>query len=143
DELFERQQKATREKDKTALAAVVYELGELHQDFVNQDPDGTRFFLPYLRDNELDLDELERAYVFVSAVTDAEEAKQVSIRHPLHDRRTLAELPRLVTTFIQNPNVPTNEQERLAWEKARDVTRQACAEIYGRLGVRPPGSSTH
>ena len=136
DELVERQQEAMRDKDKPAVAAIVYELGELHQDFVNQDPDGTRFFLPYLRDNALDLDELERAYVFVSAVTDAEEAKQVSIRHPLHDRRTLAELPRLVTTFIQNPNLPTNEQERLAWEKARDVTRQACAEIYRRLGVQ-------
>jgi arginyl-tRNA synthetase len=136
DELFERQQKAAREKDQAALAAIVYELGELHQDFVNQDPDGTRFFLPYLRDNALDLDELERAYVFVSAVTDAEEAKQVSIRHPLHDRRTLAELPRLVTTFIQNPNLPENQQEKFAWEKARDVTRIACNEIYQRLGVQ-------
>ena len=136
DELFQRQQRAAATKDRLALGMLVHELGELHQDLVNQDPDGTRFFLPYLRDNALDLDELERAYVFVSAVTDAEEAKQVSIRHPLHDRRTLAELPRLVTTFIQNPNLPTNEQERLAWEKARDVTRLACAEIYRRLGVQ-------
>jgi len=136
DELIGRQQRASKDKDAAALVAVIDELGELHQDFVNQDQDGTRFFLPYLRDNALDLDELERAYVFVSAVTDAEEAKQVSIRHPAHDRRTLAELPRLVTTFIQNPNLPENQQEKLAWEKARDVTRQACAEIYRRLGVQ-------
>lgn len=134
--LFARQQQAARDKDKVALAKLVDELGELHQDFVDQDPDGTRFFLPYLRDNALDLDELERAYVFVSAVTDAEEAQQVSIRHPAHDRRTLAELPRLVTRFIQNPDLPENQQEKLAWEKAREVTRSACDAIYRRLGVQ-------
>ena len=117
-------------------SSVLDELGELHQRFVDQDPDGTRYFLPYLRENDLDLDELERAYVFVSAVTDAPEAAQISIRHPLHDRRSLAELPRLVTRFIQNPDLPENEQERLAWEKARDVTRSSCNEIYRRLGVQ-------
>jgi arginyl-tRNA synthetase len=117
-------------------AKVVDELGELHQEFVNEDPDGTRYFLPYLREDALSLDELERAYVFVSAVTDSEEAKQVGIRHPLHDRRTLAELPRLVTRFIQNPDAPENQQERLAWQKARQVTLAACADLYRRLSVQ-------
>ncbi len=136
NDLVTRQQAANKSKDSAALASVVLELAELHQQLVDQDPDGAKYFLPYLRENKLDLDELERAYVFVSSVTDAPEAAQVSIRHPLHDRRTLAELPRLVTRFIQNPELPENEQERLAWEKAREVTRLACDEIYRRLGVQ-------
>ena len=121
---------------RTDRSGVVQELAELHQKFVDQDADGTRLFLPFLKDNNLTLDDLDRAYAFVSIVTDAEEAQQVSIRHPLHDKRTLAELPRLVTRFIQNPDVPENEQERLAWETARKITLHTCAEIYTRLGVQ-------
>jgi arginyl-tRNA synthetase len=134
--LIERQKTATKAKDDAELARIVDEMGDLHQEFVDHDPDGTRYFLPYLQENPLELDELERAYAFVSAVTESEAAHQVSIRHPLHDRRTLTELPRLVTRFIQNPELPENEQERLAWEKARNVTRATADELYRRLGVQ-------
>jgi hypothetical protein len=81
---------------RTIAAGVVVELAELHQKFVDQDPMGQAVLAVPPQNNSLTLDDLDRAYAFVSIVTDAEEAQQVSIRHPLHDKRTLAELPRLV-----------------------------------------------
>jgi arginyl-tRNA synthetase len=144
DELIERQQAAAREfagdenkpKLAAAIAPLVREIAPLHQRFVGEDPDGTRYFLPYLKENPLQLDELERAYVFVSALTDNAEAAKTVIIHPTHGPRALAELPRLTTTFIQNPDLPNNEQEKLTWEKARAVTLDACAEVYRSLGVQ-------
>jgi arginyl-tRNA synthetase len=134
DQLMERQRVASKAQDQAGLAAVVRELGQFHQRFINEDPQGTRYFVPYLREDPLTLDELERAYVFVSAVTAAPEAQTITIDNPTDRPRTLAEIPRLVTTFIQNPE--EHEQERLAWEKARDVTLQTCNELYRRLNVQ-------
>lgn len=119
-----------------AIAAVVRDIAPFHQRFIDDDPDGARYFLPYLREDQLELEELERAYVFVSAITDNPEAEQVAITHPSHGRQTLAALPRLTTTFIQNPDEPANEQERLAWEKARRITLDACNDLYRRLNVQ-------
>jgi arginyl-tRNA synthetase len=128
--------KAAKGKRDAEIAAVVREIEPLHQQFIDEDPDGTRYFLPYLQDNGLDLDELERAYVFVSAITESPEAEQVAITHPEHGRQTLAALPRLTTTFIQNPDKPENQQERLAWEKARNITLSSCNDLYRRLDVQ-------
>jgi arginyl-tRNA synthetase len=114
----------------------VRELAEFHQRFIDEDPDGTRYFLPFLREDALDLDELERVYVLVSALTDSAAAQNVVINHPQHGPRKLADLPRLTTTFIQNPDLPDNEQEKLAWEKARAITLKACGEVYRSLGVQ-------
>jgi arginyl-tRNA synthetase len=144
DALVERQQAAAREyaqvRNKAhydaAIAQIVRDIAPLHQQFIEQDPAGTRHFLPYLNDAALALDELERAYVFVSTLADSPEAERVSVRHPTHGERKLAELPRLTTTFIQNPHLPENHQERLAWEKARQITLDACADIYRRLNVQ-------
>ena len=121
---------------ESALAQVIHDLLPFHQRFVDADPRGTVHFLPYLQGNTLDLESLERAYVFVSAITDAPAAATAVINHPVHGPRPLADLPRLPTTFIQNPNLPDNEQEKLAWEKARAVTLESCAEIYRRLNVQ-------
>jgi arginyl-tRNA synthetase len=134
DQLMDRQRVASKSEDAAALAAVVRELGEFHQRFINDDPDGTRFFVPYLKDDELALDELERAYVFVSAVTASPEAQAVMIQSPNDRARSLAEIPRLVTTFIQNP--AEHEQERLAWERAREVTLKACNKLYRQLNLQ-------
>jgi arginyl-tRNA synthetase len=142
DALVDRQQAAAREfadqkpKLQAALSEIVREIVPLHQQFVLEDPDGTRYFLPFLKENRLELDELERAYVFVSALTDNPEAEQAMIEHPTHGKRALADLPRLTTTFIQNPHLPENQQEKLAWETARKVTLDACNAIYRRLGVQ-------
>ena len=128
--------KAAKARRDAAVGAVVRDIAPLHQRFIDEDPDGSRYFEPYLRENKLDLDELERAYVFVSALTDNPEAAQTAVTHPTHGRRTLADLPRLTTTFIQNPDEPENQQEKLAWEKARAITLDACNDLYRRLGVQ-------
>ena len=140
DALVDRQQAAARDyaesKNKAALEAamseIVRDVAQHHQRIIDEDPDGTKLFLPYLRHNSLDLDELERAYVFVSAVTESPAAVHAVIRHPTHGPRTLADLPRLTTTFIQREN----EQEKLAWVNARTVTLEACNELYRRLDVQ-------
>jgi arginyl-tRNA synthetase len=134
DQLMQRQQTASAARDAAALGEVVRDLAKFHQQFIDQDPDGTRFFVPYLREDMLSLEELERAYVFVSAVIDTPDAKQAAIESPHDRRRTLAEIPRLVTTFIQNP--AEHEQERLAWERAREVTLRACNKLYRQLNVQ-------
>lgn len=126
---------------EAALGEVVRDIAIHHQQFIDKDPDGTKLFLPYLRQNSLDLEELERAYVFVSSITDTPAAAQAVICHPVHGPRTLAELPRLTTTFIQNPDDPRNEQEYLAWRKARAVTLDACNAIYRQLDVQLADSS--
>jgi arginyl-tRNA synthetase len=128
--------RAAKAARDAAVASIVRDIVPFHQQFIDEDPDGTRYFLPYLNEDRLELDELERAYVFVSAITDNAEAQQVAITHPIHGRQTLAALPRLTTTFIQNPDEPANEQERLAWEKARRITLDACNDLYHRLDVQ-------
>jgi len=133
DELLERQKSASRRKDGS-LSDVVREVATFHQRFIDADPKGTEYFLPYLREGPLTLDELERAYVFVSAITDDPEAKVVRITSSSAGTRALTEIPRLVTTYIQNP--AEHEQEKLAWEKARDVTLVACNELYRRFGIQ-------
>src|SRR6185437_13008160 len=118
DGFVERQQAAARanaqsenkKELESAIASVVKDLAPYHQKFINEDPQGTRYFLPYLKMNQLDLDELERAYVFVSTIVDNPQAASTTIEHPTHGSRTLEELPRLTTTFIQNPDLPDNEQ---------------------------------
>ena len=112
------------------------EIAPFHQRFIAEDPDGERYFIPYLTHGTLALDELERAYVFVSTLTDNPEAATTIINHPRHGPRALGELPRLTTTFIQNPNDPANRQELLAWQKSRTITLEACDEIYQRLDVK-------
>ncbi|HEX8913318.1 MAG TPA: arginine--tRNA ligase [Humisphaera sp.] len=133
---FEPLKQAAKDTYNSAVATLVKEITPVHQSLISADPDGTRYFLPYLRDSRLDLEDLEAAYVFVSALTDNAEAEKVFVDHPAHGRRSLEELPRLTTTFIQRPELPQNEQEKLAWEKARAVTLDACNEIYRRLSVQ-------
>lgn len=136
EEADEAKVKGAKAARDAAIGKIVREIAPLHQRFIDEDPDGTKYFLPYLKENRLDLEELERAYVFVSALTDNAEAEQTAITHPEHGRQTLAALPRLTTTFIQNPDEPENEQEKLAWQNARDITLASCRALYARLGVQ-------
>lgn len=115
---------------------VVSELLAFHQRFIDEDPDGSRYFLPYLEGDPLELDQLERVYQFVSTVTGSEDARRAQVNHPQHGPRALEELPRLITRFIQDPHLPSNAQEKLAWDKARAVTLQSCTRIYRQLDVQ-------
>ena len=114
---------------------LIGEFAALDQRFVDADPDGTRFFDPGLDQLKIDLNELESLYQFVSGVTDHAAAKNFFILHPKHGKKTLEELPRLVTKFLQNPSDPANAQEKRAWELSRNITLATGKEIYRRLGV--------
>jgi arginyl-tRNA synthetase len=130
------QQLASELRDALTANQAVHELAELHRKYIKEDPDGTNIFEPYLQNVTLDLSQLEGLYTFVSALTDAPAAAQEWVPHPVHGNRRLEELPRLVTTFIQNPSDPRNKQEMMAWEQARRITLFTCDEIYRRLDVQ-------
>jgi len=142
--LIARQQAASRAfaqdqnkpKFESAIAEIVREIAPLHQRLLNEDADGTKYFISYLTTGTLALDELERAYVFVSNLTENPEAAKTTINHPRHGPRAIGDIPRLTTTFIQNPDDPANRQELLAWQKSRTITLEACDEAYRRLNVK-------
>jgi arginyl-tRNA synthetase len=80
---------------------------------------------------KLHLPPLEALYQFATAATDAKAAESEMI-----GEHSLASLPRLFTTYIQNPKDPRNRQEELAWRKASEATLETCNEIYSKLGVK-------
>src|SRR5947207_9918010 len=53
-QLVEAQGEASKRKDGT-LSAVVRELAKFHQQFIDDDPDGTKYFVPYLKESALTL----------------------------------------------------------------------------------------
>ena len=89
-DFIDRQQVAARtladNKNKTqfesAIASIVGDLLPWHQKFIGEDPDGLNYFKPYLETADLDLEELEHSYVFVSVITDTPKAVDVKIEHP-------------------------------------------------------------
>ncbi len=127
---------AIESKNEKAKADVVGQLAALHREFVAADPKGTEIFEPYLDKLTLDLVTLERLYQFVGGALDHDSASREIIDHSHHGGRTLKELPRLITTFIQHPEDRDNHQEQLAWLRAREVTLKTCDEIYQRLNVQ-------
>jgi len=110
---------------------VVHLLADLHRQMFQADRDGTHIFQQGLENLHLQLSSLETLYQFVSATTEHPAAKDEMI-----GGHSLADLPRLITTFIQNPKLSQNRQEELAWIKAREVTLKTCDEIYSQLGVK-------
>jgi len=136
DTLMEQMKSASDAKDEAITNQIVHSLAVLHQQMLDADTDGRDIFEPGLERLHLELAPLEKVYQFVTAVTDAAAAETELIQHPDHRGHSLAEMPRLFTTFIQNPDNEKNKQERLAWSKARDATLETCDEIYSQLGVR-------
>ncbi len=135
-ELVARMKEASDARDESAKAAVVHSLAELHRYFLIQDPAGTSIFEPRLKALKLQLPPLEALYQFVTAATECKAAETEMIESQTNESHSLASLPRLFTTFIQNPQDKRNVQEKLAWEKAREATLETCNEIYGKLGVK-------
>ncbi len=119
-------------KDAAGRAAVVARVAEAHRRFLVEDPKGS-LFEAYLQNLKLDLAALESVYQFVGALVETPEAAAEVIDGEKH---ALADVPRLTTTFIQNPQEERNQQEKLAWLRAREVTLVTCAEIYRRLNVQ-------
>lgn len=116
-------------------SALIGEMVAWHQQAINEDPDGEKFFLPYLQNAFPDLQRLQDLYTFATSVTGFACAKDHAIDHPHYGRQTLAALPSLIATFVQNPGKERNEQESIAWRKSVGITVEACQRLYKRLGV--------
>jgi arginyl-tRNA synthetase len=129
--LVARMKAAADAKNEAEKTEVIHSLGELHRYFFSQDPKGTSIFEPRLQTLKLHLPPLEALYQFATAATDAKAAESEMI-----GEHSLASLPRLFTTYIQNPKDPRNRQEELAWRKASEATLETCNEIYSKLGVK-------
>ena len=135
-QLVENWKAAVIGKDDVEQRQAIKVFAEMDQAFVLADPEGTQFFAPGLEHLAIDLSELESLYQFVSGITDHAFAKEVFVEHPKHGRKSLEELPRLITTFLQNPSNPENAQEKAAWEKSRKITLETGQQIYQLLGVK-------
>jgi arginyl-tRNA synthetase len=122
-------------KDVAAQADLVVAFAGTDQKYVDADPDGDKMFAQGLNRLAMDLAELETLYQYVSGITDHPAAKLAMVTHPVHGSRTVEQLPRLTTTFIQNPTAPRNQQELQAWRLSLDITLATCGAIYRRLGV--------
>jgi len=128
------QSKAAAMRDPTNRERVVHEVAEIHRNYILQDPKG-KDFETYLERVKLDLSRLESLYTFVSTLTEHPAAAHEWIPRDQENRR-LDELPRLVTTYIQNPDIESNAQEKLAWRQACEITLETCNDIYRRLEVQ-------
>jgi arginyl-tRNA synthetase len=115
------------------VETAVRKLASFHNEFLAQDADSS-FFAARLNDLTIDLEELQELYQFTSTVTEHAKANEEMIRRG-DDERPLADIPRLITTYVQNPDKQSNKPEELAWKKSREITMQSCREVYRRLGV--------
>ncbi len=135
-------QNETTQEARARLAAERALLDEIvpwHIAAYRSDFEGETYFIPYIDSHFPDLQRLQSLYTFATTVTKFESAdtSDYLIPNERHGARSLAQLPSLIATFVQNPTAPDNknEQERIAWEKSRDVTLTACQEVYELLGV--------
>ncbi len=135
--LFELPRKPEREtpvQQAERLAAEHRLLGmvlESHQVWLDADPDGSRIFRPYIRSSFPTLERLQWLYQLASALADLEAASSIVVRHERHRDISLAALPSLVATFVQQ----RHPEEIEAWQRAVDTTMSACGDIYQRLNV--------
>jgi arginyl-tRNA synthetase len=134
--LMDRASEAVRARQTRQLDQIAQELGHFHSQYFDRDPQSA-YFIPVLETLQLSLAELEALYQFTSQVTESEGAGSVLLKDVHgHDSVTLRDLPRKVTTFVQNQSDPSNQQEAFAWQYARRITLDSCRNIYKRLGVQ-------
>ncbi len=107
-----------------------------HQAAIDEDPNGTGIFEPYIESSFPNLKRLDVLYTFASAVTAFESAKSRIIKHPTHGEKSLKELASFFATFVQKQNLDENRQEGVAWHKSIESTLATCQAIYDKLGVK-------
>ena len=120
-------------KKELPTAARVELLGQIagqHIEWFNLDPEGKLFFEPYLQNDFPQLERLDELYSFASAATDNDDAAKFDVMG-----KSLKELPSYLATFVQQQHRPENAQEKLAWERARQVTLDNCQTLFKRMGV--------
>lgn len=119
-----------------AQNAILDQIVPWHQSAIEEDPDGTKIFEPYVESSFPNLKRLDVLYTFASAVTAFDSAKARSIKHPKHGEKSLKELASFFATFVQKQNLEENKQEGRAWQKSIESTLATCQAIYDKLGVK-------
>lgn len=124
------EQPAQRDARLAAERALLDKLVPWHLAALASDPQGTGIFAPYLEGPFPDLSRLQELYTFATTVSEWESAKAYTIGD-----QTLAALPSLIATFVQQQDLPQHAQERVAWQKSLAATVASCQALYDRLGV--------
>lgn len=119
-----------------AQDAILNEIVPWHQAAIDEDPDGTTIFEPYVAFSFPDLKRLDTLYTFASAVTSFDAAKTRVVKHPKHGDKSLKELASFFATFVQQQHRIENAQEGAAWKKSVESTLATCQKIYDQLGVK-------
>ncbi len=121
-----------REQGEDAEKTILDTIVETHNRDLDQDRDGKRVFKPFLEEalkGEISLDELEKAYQFVSLVEELAQGKGLTTHNIPYEH-----LARYITAMLQKGG-EKNEQEYTAWKDACAITLDYCDRIYRRLGV--------
>jgi len=140
-------------KDRDKLLAHCKRICERHAadwraDYVNEIGDGENVFWPYVQKlldgkEDIDLEEIERAYQFVSQIDDAVEGMGLVIPTRERDPKTnewreilipYEYLSRCVTAMLQKGG-KDNEPEQLIWAYITKKTMDECDKQYRRLNV--------
>jgi arginyl-tRNA synthetase len=124
---------ARRDEERKYLEPIVV----WHQKSIDLDPNGIKYFAPYVNSRFPSLPRLQDLYTFATKVTSLEAAELFTINHARWGPIKLSELPSKIATFVQAPFSwdGRNEQEQIAWLKSVTITLDACDEIYEDLGV--------
>jgi arginyl-tRNA synthetase len=122
-------------KDTVAQERLLGEIAGFDQRFVRDDPKDA-LYLRKLEQSHLSLTRLEQLYRFISSATDTEAAGRFYVfSEKRQEWLSLAAIPRMVTTFIQNPGKEENVPEKRTWEIATETTLETSRLIYRQLGV--------
>jgi arginyl-tRNA synthetase len=125
-----------RKARTAAQDAILDQIVPWHQRAIDEDPDGTKIFEPYVEKSVPNLKRLDTLYTFASAVTAFESAASRSVKHPTHGEKSLKELASFFATFVQQQHRKENAQEGRAWKKSVESTLATCQAIYDKLGVK-------
>ena len=102
-----------------------------------QDNDGKTFFESFL-DNEPsfpDLARLDRLYTFVSKVFSSDVADELVVKVRDGKELRFSQLPSYVATMVQDFRNPANSQEERTWNRSRQISLDACQDVYERMGI--------
>jgi len=122
----------------------------VHQEDLDDDPDGEKHFDKWLRRHEtaedLTLPDIEEGYRFVTKVEDLAQDTGLTITHNRADRprdvRPLSKVSGRTTSMMQKGG-PKNEQEFRAWRLSLAISLRHCNQVYAHLGVLLEDADIH
>ena len=121
--------------------AALSEVHTKHQADLNDDPNGERFFDPWVQSatsGHLSLSELLEAYQFVTLVEQLADGTSLEITHSRPDKNPVvtpfSKVSSRITAMMQKGG-GDNQQEQMAWRYSIKISLVHCEQVYDRLGV--------